>query len=53
MDREKIRCAILLAMAIAGAALHAAAPGRAHGAGPTPLALLNASYDPTRELFEE
>jgi sulfate/thiosulfate-binding protein len=53
MNRERVRCTILLGLAITGALLHAAAPGRARGASPSQVTLLNASYDPTRELYEE
>ncbi len=52
-DAERLRTWLLLALAVAGGLLLGSAPGKARGAAPAPLTLLNASYDPTRELYEE
>ncbi|MBI5069602.1 MAG: sulfate ABC transporter substrate-binding protein [Deltaproteobacteria bacterium] len=53
MNADKIRHAIALFLAIAGGLLAGAAPRVACGATPAPVSLLNVSYDPTRELYEE
>jgi sulfate transport system substrate-binding protein len=49
MTPEKLRQAALLALAVAGGLLAGSLPARAAA----PVTLLNVSYDPTRELYEE
>jgi len=51
MTNEKIRYGLLLALAVAGGLLAGAAPFLALAA--PAVTLLNVSYDPTRELYEE
>jgi len=53
MNADKIRHAIAVLLAIAGGLLAGAAPRVACGAPPAAVSLLNVSYDPTRELYEE
>jgi len=53
MNADRIRHAIVVTLAIAGGLLAGAAPRAACGATPAPVTLLNVSYDPTRELYEE
>jgi sulfate transport system substrate-binding protein len=53
MNADRIRHALAVFLAVAGSLLAGAAPRVARGAPPPPVTLLNVSYDPTRELYEE
>ncbi len=52
VSADRIRYWLLLALAVAGLAASVAAR-KARAAPPAPLTLLNVSYDPTRELYED
>ena len=52
MHADRIRYWLLLALAVTGL-LASVAARRARGAPPAPVTLLNVSYDPTRELYQE